>query len=432
MTGKLAILGGPKAVTLEDGDLFDWPIITAEDEEAVMTVLRARGMSNTDVTQAFEAEFAAWHDLDYALAFNNGTAALHTAMWACGVRRGDEVIAPGMTFWASCTPAMSLGATVVFADIERDTLCLDPNDIEHRITDRTRAIIPVHFGGHPADMDPIMAIARRHGLKVIEDASHAHGALYKGRTVGTIGDVGCFSVMSRKALAIGEGGIFITSDREIYERGVLFADQSRHDTLTIPELAAIKGLPVGGVKYRMHQLSSAVGRVQLRHYRERMQEIQRAMNYFWDLLADVPGIKAHRPPADSGSTMGGWYASRGLYRAGELAGLPLERFCEAVLAEGTLTRPGANDPLHLQPLYQTIDVFGDGQPTSIAFADRDARAPAGSLPNAEAIRQIACRVPWFKHCRPQQIEQHAEAFRKVAEAADQLRGDGTHEGGPAG
>ena len=89
MTGKLAILGGPKAVTLEDGDLFDWPIITAEDEEAVITVLRARGMSNTDVTQAFEAEFATWHDVDYALAFNNGTAALHTAMWACGVRRGE-------------------------------------------------------------------------------------------------------------------------------------------------------------------------------------------------------------------------------------------------------------------------------------------------------------------------------------------------------
>ena len=197
---------------------------------------------------------------------------------------------------------------------------------------------------------------------MIEDSAQALGGTYKRQPLGSIGDVGCFSVMSRKALAIGEGGIFITNDREIYERGVLFADQSRHDTLTIPELAAMKGLPVGGVKYRMHQLSSAVGRVQLRHYRERMQEIQRAMNYFWDLLADVPGIKAHRPPADSGSTMGGWYASRGLYRAGELAGLPLERFCEAVLAEGTLTRAGANDPLHLQPLYQTIDVFGDGQP----------------------------------------------------------------------
>ena len=106
-------------------------------------------------------------------------------MFGCGVGVGDEIISPSVTYWASCLPAFSLGATVVFADIDPDTLCIDPNDIEHRITERTKAIVAVHYCGHPADMDPIMEIARRHNIKVIEDVSHAHGGRYKGRTVGS-------------------------------------------------------------------------------------------------------------------------------------------------------------------------------------------------------------------------------------------------------
>lgn len=417
---KLAILGGPKAVTIEDEDIFKWPIVTKEDEEAVLEVLRRGGMSGVDVTKQFEKEYAEWHGMKYALAFNTGTASLHTAMWACGIGRGDEVIAPAMTYWATCLPALNLGATVVFADVHPDTLCIDPDDIEQRITKHTKAIIPVHYAGHPADMDPILEIAERHGLTVIEDVSHAHGGLYKGRLVGTMGRVGCFSVMSGKSLAIGEGGTFVTNDQEIFERGLAFGHYSRHGELTLPELAAVKGLPQGGFKYRMHQLSSAMGRGQLKHYRERMEEIQKAMNYFWDLLEGVPGIKAHRPPKGSGSTMGGWYASRGLYRAEEIGGLDVEKFAEAVAAEGTAGGAGANTPLNLHPVFNTVDVYGDGKPTRLAFTDRDLRQPAGSMPVAESIPKTVVRIPWFKHHRPEVIEQHAAAFRKVAENAGAL------------
>ncbi|MCJ7822720.1 MAG: aminotransferase class I/II-fold pyridoxal phosphate-dependent enzyme, partial [Armatimonadetes bacterium] len=173
----LALLGGPKAVTTDCADLFRWPIVTAEDEQAVLDVLRAGSMSDADVTRSFEAEYAAYQGCTHALGFPNGTSALLAAMYGCGVRRSDEIICPSLTYWASALPVFSLGATVVFADVEPDSICLDPNDIEHRITPRTKAIVVVHYCGHPADMDPIVEIARKHGIKVIEDVSHAHGGL---------------------------------------------------------------------------------------------------------------------------------------------------------------------------------------------------------------------------------------------------------------
>ena len=135
---ELAIFGGPKAVQTDGGDLFNWPIVTQEDEDAVLDVLRRGAMSGTDVTVKFEEEFAAWQGTKYALACNNGTSALQSAMFGCGVGVGDEIICPSLTYWASALPVLSLGATVVFADIDPNTLCIDPNDIEHRISPHTR------------------------------------------------------------------------------------------------------------------------------------------------------------------------------------------------------------------------------------------------------------------------------------------------------
>ena len=180
------------------GDIFDWPIITKQDERAVLEVLRARKMSKLDVTLQFEDEIAAFHGTRFALGLNNGTASVHSAMFGCGVGVGDEVICQSPVIWASAIPAFSLGATVVFADIDPETLTLDPEDVERKITERTRAIVAVHYFGYPADMDAIVAIAARHDIKVIEDLSHAHGGRYRGKKVGTIGDVAAMSVMSKR------------------------------------------------------------------------------------------------------------------------------------------------------------------------------------------------------------------------------------------
>jgi len=427
---KLALNGGPKSVTQDHKDMFHWPIVTKEDENAVLDVLRRGAMSGTDITKQFEREFAAWIGRDYALGYCNGTESLRAALWACGVGAGDEIICPGMTYWASCTAALTLGAAVNFAEILPDTLCIDPADIEHRIGPRTKAIMVVHYCGYPCDMDAILKIARKHKVKVIEDVSHAHGGLYKGRKVGTFGDIAAMSLMAGKSLAIGEAGIMVTDNRDLYERCVAYGHYERTGlpsnynavdrSIFNPELNKFAGLPLGGYKHRMNQTCSAMGRVQLKHYDRRMQEIQDAMNRFWDLLEGVPGLKAHRPPAKSKSTMGGWYASRGLYRAAELGGLSCEKFCEAVRAEGVPCGPGANMPLHTHAVFHDADLFNHGKPTMIAFGQRDVRQGPGTLPVVENIREIAYSIPWFKHDRPAIIKKFANAYRKVAEHADEI------------
>ncbi len=419
---ELALLGGPKAITVDGGDIFRWPIITSEDEEAVLEVLRRGAMSGTDVTLRFEEEIKEYFGQPYALCHNTGTAAIQAAMWACGVKRGDEIICQSMTYWGSALQAFSLGATVVFGEMDPKTLTLDPSDIESRITDRTRAIIVVHYSAYPTDMDPIMEIADRHGISVIEDVSHAQGGLYKGRLLGTIGHVGAMSIMSGKSLPSGEGGFLITEDQMVYERAAAFGHYQRMPNLEDQSLKSSSGMPLGGYKYRMHQLSSAVGRVQLANYSQRIEVIQTAMNYFWDQMEDIPGIKAHRPSANSGSTMGGWYAAKGLYEAEELKGLPVTRFCEAMNAEGVEYRimPGANVLMHLHPVMNEVDVYGDGQPTRIAFSDRDLRQGLGSLPVTESLPQRCLSVPWFKQYRREVIDEYVGAFRKVASKCGDL------------
>jgi dTDP-4-amino-4,6-dideoxygalactose transaminase len=241
-----------------------------------------------------------------------------------------------------------------------------------------------------------------------------------------MGDVACFSLMSGKSLACGEGGILLTNDRRIYERALAFGHYARHDEITSEEISVAAKLPWGGCKYRMHQLTSAMARVQLRSYAEQMFEIDRAMNEFWDLLEGVPGIRAHRPPKGSGTTMGGWYAPSGLYRSKELQGLSIYRFCQAVAAEGAACSPGCNKALHLHPLFNTLDVYGHGRPTRIANSPKgiDVREPPGSLPVAEGIQERVFRIPWFRRYRPQVIVEHAAAYRKVAENyGDLVRGD---------
>lgn len=385
---------------MTEKEMFHWPIIGREDEEAVLEVLRSGNMSGTDITQLFEKEFASWMGVKYALGTCNGTASLQESYYACGVGPGTEVICPSMTYWASAAPAVSLGAEVVFADIEKDTLCLDPEDIEHRINEKTRAIMVVHYGGHPADMDKINAVAKRHNVKVIEDVSHAQGSLYKGRMCGTLGDIAGISMMGGKSFAVGEGGMMVTNDRKLYEKCMLFGHYERlafsryskpSQELTQEELRKYIGVPVGGVKHRMNQTCSAFGRVQLKSYPARIAEIDRAMNCFWNLLEGEKFIRPHRVDKNSGSTMGGWYAARGLY-----CGKNCEKFCEKVREygfEGCF--PGGNMPLHLHPF----------------FAER--RAPE-KLPVSESINDIAFSIPWFKHYDPEFIGRYAEIFKKAS------------------
>ncbi len=417
MKDKLALFGGDKTVISDQADMFTWPIVTARHEQAVLKVLRAGQMSGFEVTKEFEKKYAQMLGRKYGLAYHNGTAAILGAMYGLGIGVGHEVIVPAITYWASAAPVYTLGATVVFADVDPDTICIDPEDIEHRINPRTKAIVVVHYAGMPADMDAIMKIAARHNLKILEDCSHAHGALYKGKEIGIFGDVAAFSLMTGKSLAVGEGGILFTDDRQIYERALLFGHYVRHDEIALRELKPFTGLPAGGFKHRMHQLSSAFGLVQLELYPQQMAEIDRAMNYFCDLLDNTAGIRPMRPEKDTKTTKGGWYYPHFKYIAEELGHLSLLRFSEAVRAEGSICNPGCNKPLHLHPLFTEMDVYGHGRPTRIAQLDESAKIEQyiKRLPTAENINRCVFEVPWFKHYRPEIIEEHVIAYKKVVE-----------------
>ena len=276
----------------------------------------------------------------------------------------------------------------------------------------------VHYCGHPCDMRPIVETCRKYRLKLIEDCSHAHGAMYNGQMVGTFGDVAAASLMTGKSLPCGEGGMLWTNDRAIFERAVAFAHYERtRGEITDPELKKIvvpddvpTGLPLGGIKGRMNQMSAAMGRVQLRHYPQRMREIQRAMNCFWDAVGDVPGLRPHRVDPASDSTMGGWYNPLGHYLPEELDGLPVEKFIDAVQAEGGRCGRSVNYPLHLHPVLNQADVYHDAKPTRIAFANRDVRQFKGSLPRTEALAQRSFGIPWFKHYEPEAIGRFAANF----------------------
>ncbi|MBR2721649.1 MAG: aminotransferase class V-fold PLP-dependent enzyme [Clostridia bacterium] len=417
MEKKLALLGGTPVVQEQFPEsLFKWPIITKEDEDAALDVIRNNLYSLNGITEKFQEEFAAWQGTEYAVAFCNGTMSLAAAMFAIGLGAGDEIICPTKTYWASITGAANLGATAVFCNIN-EMLSMDPNDIERCITPNTKAIMVVHYVGYPCDMDAIMPIAKKYNLKVIEDVSHAQGGLYKGKKLGTFGDVAAMSLMSMKSFAAGELGILVTDNRRYYERALAYAHYDRNNAKYITEseeLAPYFNLPLGGVKGRANQLCTALARVQLKYYDERCAEIRKAMNYFWDLLEGEKGIYAIRVDESTGSNMAGWYSPLGGYRPEELGGLAPDKFCEAVRAELAGHRvcfPGGNLCLHTHNLFKDYDAYKLGKPTRIAFNNRDVRVEDEKCRPSE---QICCvSVPWFKHYDTKWIELYAAAYKKV-------------------
>lgn len=425
---KLAILGGEKVAKTSIDPICKWPIVNKAMEDAVLAVLRDGNMSGSDITRQFEEKFAKWSQRKYALAHCNGTASLQAAMFGIGLGRGDELICPSITYWASGLPAMSLGASVIFCDIDPKTLCIDPADFERRITPRTKAVVVIHFCAYPAPMDEIMAIARKHNLKVIEDVSHAQGGYYKGKMLGTFGDVAAMSLMSGKSFAIGEGGMLITDDPEIYQRAALWGHYERSNDITLPGLAEYKDLPCGGYKYRMHQLSSVVGLEQLKKYESEIAVIDKAMNYFWDQLADLP-LGSMRD-LDPGSTRAGWYCAHGLYDENAMDGLSISYFIKAIEAEGGQGfAPGVNAPLHVHPLFSKFDIYKDGKPRNIAFLPEGTVIPCkpGDLPVSENIGSKTFYIPWFKLFNKEVIDEQVAAVRKVVEHHKDLLASDPHE-----
>jgi len=236
--------------------------VDKEIKDAVQKVLASKKYVKEEEAKSFEKEFATFGSTRYGVATNSGTSALHVAMLTVGIKAGDEVIVPSHTFIATVSPLLHIGAKPIFAEVDRETYTIDPDEIRRKITNKTKAIIPVHLYGHPCDMDPIMEIAQEHDLKVIEDACQAHGAEYKGRRVGGMGDMACFSFFPSKNMTVaGDGGMIVTDNGNYAAKAKALVNQGR-----------MKGRKYehdfAGFNYRMSEILAAVGRVQLKHLPE--------------------------------------------------------------------------------------------------------------------------------------------------------------------
>lgn len=235
------------------------PIITDEEIEAVTEVLKSGMLAQGKKVEQFQKEFAQYTQSKYGVATSSGTTALHTALVAADIGPGDEVITTPFTFAATANSVLYSGAKPVFADIDPKTFNLDAASVEEKITDKTKAILPVHLYGQPADMDAICEVAQKHDLKIIEDAAQAHGAVYKGKKIGSIGDLGCFSFYPTKNITTGEGGMVTTNNEELAEKAGMVrahgeSQRYEHEIL--------------GYNYRMTDIAASIGLTQLKHIDE--------------------------------------------------------------------------------------------------------------------------------------------------------------------
>jgi perosamine synthetase len=267
------------------------PMMDEEEIEAVVEVLRSKRLTllSGEKVKQFEREFAKYIGTAEAIAVNSGTAALHVALSALAVGPGDEVIVPPFTFVATATAVLHQNAVPIFVDIDPKTYCIDPAEIEKAITAKTKGIIPVHLFGHPADMKPILEIAEKHDLFVLEDACQAHGAEYHGKKVGAIGVAGCFSFFESKNIMTGEGGIITTDDENLAEAARLVRHHGEPSWYVYERL---------GYNYRMTEVQAALGRVQLK----KLEKLNRMRidnaNYLTKNLASMDGIQVPYVSAD--------------------------------------------------------------------------------------------------------------------------------------
>ncbi len=363
-----------------------------------------------------EAEFAALAGTRYALTMNSGTAALHSAYFAVGVEPGSEVIVPSYTFFASAAPILQCGARPVFCEVDARTLTADPDDVERRITPRTRAICVVHMWGNPARLDRFAEIARRHGVALIEDCSHAHGASYRGRPVGGWGDVGCFSLQGAKAVSGGEAGIAVTDDPMLYDRMLLLGHYGRLKKGQAAASFESDYLSLG-VKYRPHLYAVLLARGSMSRLDELNRRRRRSYALLTQALAGCPAVQ----PIDTtpGAVRGGFLEYILRYQPARAGGLDLDAFVEAARAEGvpvTAERYSAIGPhgrmLHQSPIFTARSPF--------AFAAGRAAEPAFEpprLPISEGLEGRLLSLPPFTKVPERLIRECARALRKVADAA---------------
>ena len=420
---QLAILGGPRAVTVPARENWQPPNGRIKELIGQMVDQGAYSVAGAYIPKQFEDAFREYIGSQYCFALDHGTSALWAAYYAVGVGPGDEVLHPCYTWICSIAPAVHMGARPVFCEIDPERLVIDPADMERRITPRTKAVSIVHLYGNVCDMDAIMAIARKHDIAVIEDCSHCHGAEWDGKKLGTIGDIGCFSMqggpIGGKPVPGGEAGIAVTNNRDYFERMLLFSQLNRVgllQELTNPEYRAFAPTNLG-LKLRAHPFAMAIGLILMESLDERNAWRSAYRQKIYDGLSDLPGVRALQsyPKAKPAGFYGGMHM---MYHPEELGGLPVQRFIEAMQAEGVDMHHRGYELTHRLKLFaEGYDIYGKGVGPLVGDYPG---YPAGSLPISEEAHGRILGMPVFTQEEPGYSDGVIAAFRKVTAQYRQL------------
>jgi len=402
---QLAILGGEKLLR-EPVKVLTWPERNEQTAERLKEVYLSGDWSfNSLAEQQFEHEFAAYHGARHAVFMMNGTVTLECALQAVGVKRGDEVIVPALTWMATAMAAYYLGAVPVFVDIEPSTLCLDPARLEAAITSRTRAIIPVHLSGSTADLEKILAIADSHGIPVVEDCAHMQGGFWNKRGVGGWGKVGSFSFQQSKSLSCGEGGICITNDEELAKKLYLLKHIGYGRGLKQGE--AVKA-PEGLIchNYRATAFQAVILSEQLKRLPDRIRRYNESARIMTEAISGISGVRVQSKGRLAEPQ--GYYCFHYIFDGEEFLDIPLKAIYDACTAEGVSVGNSSYGPVYKHNLFN--------------LRAHEYRIAAGSCPVSESLSPkrmlgVSHQTLYYRET----AEQIGAVMRKVTSNLDELR-----------
>lgn len=420
-----ALGGAPVFVQTAEtsGKLDKWRQITEDEAKfAYEMVLRNELSGGTPVVREFEQMWRQRHEVRFAISVINGTSALHSAMFGLGVGPGDEVICPTYTWICSTSPALMLMARPVFCEIDPKTLLIDPQDAFRRITKRTKAIVAVHLWGNVCDMDALMKLSQETGVPIIEDCSHAHGAKYKGRPCGSIGNVGAWSLQGSKPVSAGEGGMVATNDVEVFERACLIGQVNRIAGLDLVTDKYKYLQPLGlGYKFRAHPLGIGIASVQTK----KLDELNaRRSAHIKAVEAGISGIRGLKPVEKyDGAESAGFYGFPIHYTPEEMDGLPKDRFIDALRKEGLRANSNGYPLLHTLPLFaKGFDIFTQnrGSLCTPEMGGDYKGYKVGDFPISEKACSNLIFLPVLSDPIEDAAEQVIAAIKKVADHAEDL------------
>ena len=368
---RLALFGGSPIV---DSRAPLWPFFDDADREALNAVLDTRVWGGYhEAVAEFEGRFAAYHGAEHGIALANGTVSLEIALTAAGIQPGDEVIVPPITFVASATAVARVGAIPVFVDIDPQTINLDPDLVERSITERTRAIVAVHFAGHPVDLDRLVPLCDQYKLTLIEDCAHAHGASWNEQPVGSFGKFGSFSFQASKNMTAGEGGILVTNDPDLAERARAISNQGRRTG------GAWYEHPSLGTNARLTGFQAVLLLNQLERLPQQLATRMKRAAYLRDKLESVQGLTPTPHTLDERLTIHGYHLFSMRYEPAHWGDVPRDKVVAALQAEGVPATSGYPHPIYRNAVFQQHPTVVRPCPEAEAYCESSIWLPHNAL-----------------------------------------------------